>query len=79
MRLLLTLTVAAVLVAAGSADALAGQDAPSPRRAPSPGPTAEPSQTPSAGPTPEPSPDEDFPEPDKPGFFDLVDKVRYAI
>lgn len=78
MRLLLALAVATVLVAAGSADALAGRDGPSSGQTPSPGPTAEPSETPSASPTPEPSP-EDFPEPDKPGFFDLVGKVRYAI
>lgn len=74
-RLLLASVLTALLMTAVSADAFAGQDRPSPRRSPSPTPTAEASPTP----TPEPSPGEDFPEPDKPGFFDLVGKVRYAI
>jgi len=71
--------VATVLVAVGSAQALAGAYAPSSGQAPSPGPSAAPSQTPSATPSVEPSPSEGFPEPDKPGFFDLVGRVRYAI
>jgi hypothetical protein len=79
LRLLLVFAVASTLVAAGSADALARHHAPLSGQTPSPGPTATPSQTPSPTPPPEPSPSEDFPEPDKPGFFDLVGKVRYAI
>src|SRR6266545_5690146 len=65
-----------MLVAAGSPDALAR---PRPHDSPSPEATATPSESPSASPSPQPSPSEDFPEPDKPGFFDLVGKVRYAI
>src|SRR6266545_8246062 len=65
-----------MLVAAGSPDALAR---PRPHDSPSPEATATPSESPSASPSPEPSPEEDFPEPDKPGFFDVIGKVRYAI
>ncbi len=78
-RFVLAFMVATVLVAVGSAQALAGAYAPSSGQAPSPGPSAAPSQTPSATPSVEPSPSEGFPEPDKPGFFDLVGRVRYAI
>jgi len=78
-RFVLALSLATVLVAVGSAQALAGAYAPSSGQAPSPGPSAAPSQTPSATPSVEPSPSEGFPEPDKPGFFDLVGRVRYAI
>jgi hypothetical protein len=74
-RLLIAFAVAAVLVAAGASRAAARRDDPSTSRTPSPAPTEAPSPTRS----PEPSSNEDFPEPDKPGFFDLVGKVRYAI
>src|SRR6266511_1591218 len=65
-----------MLVAAGSPDALAR---PRPHDSPSPEATATPSETPSESPSPQPSPSEPFPELDKPGFFDLIGKVRYAI
>jgi hypothetical protein len=76
LRLFLAVAVAAMLVAAGSSDALAR---PHRHESPSPEAAATPSESPSASPSPRPSPSEDFPEPDKPGFFDLVGKVRYAI
>ncbi len=78
-RFVLALSLATVLVAVGSAEALALHSASPSSLAPLPGPSAAPSQTPSATPSPEPLPSEDFPEPDKPGFFDLVGRVRYAI
>jgi len=78
---LLTFAVATLLVAGGAPDALARRHAPEPT--PSPESTvsssATPSQSPSPTPSPEPSPREDFPEPDKPGFVDVIGKVRYAI
>jgi hypothetical protein len=45
------------------------------------GPQEEPSPTPSVSPSPkpEPSPEDPFPEPEKPGFFDLIGRIRYAI
>ncbi|HET6204139.1 MAG TPA: hypothetical protein VFI25_15210, partial [Planctomycetota bacterium] len=80
-RLLLAFAVAGLLVAGGSPDAHAQRAAPD--RTPSPEATASPSatqtQTSSPTPSPEPSPREDFPEPDKPGFVDVIGKVRYAI
>jgi hypothetical protein len=74
-RLLVAFTVAAVLLTAGATSAAARRDDPSTSPTPSPSPTEAPSPTPS----PEPPPNEDFPEPDKPGLFDLIGKVRYAI
>jgi hypothetical protein len=74
-RLLIAFTVAAALVAASATGAAARRDDPSTSPTPSPSPTEVPSPTPS----PEPPPNEDFPEPDKPGLFDLIGKVRYAI
>jgi hypothetical protein len=76
-RLLLALGLVAVLVAAGSADALARGHGP--QQSPSPATSATPSESAGPSPSPRPSPSEDFPEPNKPGFFDLVGKVRYAI
>jgi len=76
LRLLVAVAVAVMLVAAGSSDALAR---PHRHESPSPEATATPSASPSASSSPQPTPSEDFPEPDKPGFFDLVGKVRYAI
>jgi hypothetical protein len=76
LRSVLTLAIAATLVVAVSSDAAARSHR---SNSPSPEATATPSPTPSASPSPEPSPAEPFPEPDKPGFFDLVGKVRYAI
>jgi hypothetical protein len=78
-RPLLAFAVVTALMATGSPDAVARPDDPSASQTQSPGPTTDPSQTPSPTPSPEPSPDDDFPEPDKPGFFDLIGKVRYAI
>ena len=73
---MIVLAVSASLLAAVASDAAARS-----RRsnAPSPEATATASPTPTASPSPQPSPEEPFPEPDKPGFFDLVGKVRYAI
>jgi len=80
-RLFLVLAVAALVVGGGSTDADARrrppEQTPSPEATVTPSPT--PSQSPSPTPSPEPSPREDFPEPDKPGFFDVIGKVRYAI
>jgi hypothetical protein len=79
LRLLLLFAMATTLVAVSSADALARHHTSVPGQTPSPVSTVTPSPTPSPTPLPEPSPSEDFPAPDKPGFFDLVGKVRYAI
>jgi len=80
-QLLLAFAVAGLLVAGGSPDALArrhvAEQTPSPEATASPSATQ--TQTPSPTPSPEPSPREDFPEPDKPGFVDVIGKVRYAI
>jgi hypothetical protein len=76
LRSVLTLAIAATLVVTVSFDAAARSHR---SNSPSPEATATPSPTPSASPSLEPSPAEPFPEPDKPGFFDLVGKVRYAI
>jgi len=80
-RRLLVFAVAALVVGSGSTDADARrrppEQTPSPEVTVTPSPT--PSQTPSPTPSPEPSPREDFPEPDRPGFFDVIGKVRYAI
>jgi hypothetical protein len=65
-----------VLLVSISAEASAR---PSGSHSPSPEATASPSRTPSGSPSAEPSPNDPFPEPDRPGFFDLVGKVRYAI
>jgi Conjugal transfer protein TrbL len=76
LRSFVALAVAATLVVAVPSDAVARS-----RASKSPSPEATPTSTPSpsVSPSPRPSPSEDFPEPDKPGFFDLVGKVRYAI
>jgi len=80
-RLLFVLVVAGLLVGGGTSNAHARrhvpEQTPSPEASVTPSPT--PSQTPSPTPSPEPSPREDFPEPDKPGFVDVIGKVRYAI
>jgi hypothetical protein len=76
LRSLVALAVAATLVVAVPSDAVARSRA---SKSPPPEATSTPSPSPSATPSPRPSPSEDFPEPDKPGFFDLVGKVRYAI
>jgi hypothetical protein len=76
LRSALALAIAATLVVTVSSDAAARSKR---SNAPSPETTGSPSPTPSASPSPQPSPSEPFPEPDKPGFFDLVGKVRYAI
>jgi hypothetical protein len=80
-RLLIVFAVVALLVGAGASEAGARRHAPerTPLPGPSVSPTASPSPTPSATPSAEPYSDEDFPEPDKPGFFDVIGKVRYAI
>jgi Conjugal transfer protein TrbL len=77
MRSVLALALIATLVVAVSADASARSHR---SNRPSLEATPTPSPTPSESPSPRSSPSEDpFPEPDKPGFFDLVGKVRYAI
>jgi hypothetical protein len=83
LRLLTILTVAVGLVLGPPTAAAAKKhrtEEPSP--SPTPSPTQPPSPTPteSGAPTPEPSPSEEpFPEPEKPGFFDLIGRIRYAI
>jgi hypothetical protein len=76
-RLLIVLVVAGLLVGVGTSDAQARRHAP--EQTPSPEVSVTSTPTPSPTPSAGPSPDEDFPEPDKPGFFDVVGKVRYAI
>ena len=76
LRSLVALAVAATLVVAASPDASARSHR---SNAPTPEATATRSPTPSASSSAQPSPSDPFPEPDKPGFFDLVGKVRYAI
>jgi hypothetical protein len=69
MRIIAVVLAAGVLPALLSAPALAGSASPSPT------PSATPSVQASASPTPAP----DFAEPKKPGFFDVIGRVRYAI
>ncbi|MGH2726210.1 MAG: conjugal transfer protein TrbL family protein, partial [Actinomycetota bacterium] len=68
MRILSVVLAASVFLLL-SAPALAGSASPSPT----------PSASPSAQASPTPSPTPDFEEPKKPGFFDVVGRVRYAI
>lgn len=76
-RTLLLLALAASLTLALPAAAAAQGH---PGESPVPGPTPTPSPEPSASPKPKPGPTEDpFPEPEKPGFFNLIGKIRYAI
>ncbi|MGH2693323.1 MAG: hypothetical protein ACRDJJ_00770 [Actinomycetota bacterium] len=78
-RTLLILALTAGLALAHHGAATAQEHPP---EEPVPGPTPTPSPQASASPTPEPEaePTEDpFPEPEKPGFFDLIGRIRYAI
>jgi hypothetical protein len=81
LRSLLIVVIVAGLVLAAPSVASAkkhrpGQASPSPTPSPAPAPAPSPTETAS----PEPSPSEDpFPEPEKPGFFDLIGRIRYAI
>jgi hypothetical protein len=82
VRILLVLTMIVGLVLAPPRFAFAQQHPPTKTPPPTPAPTriATPSPVPSASPMPEPSPSADpFPEPEKPGFFDIIGRVRYAI
>jgi hypothetical protein len=79
LRLLLVLAIVAGLVLAPPtvADARKHRSGePSPAPSPSPTPTPTPTQTATPGPSPSEDP---FPEPEKPGFFDLIGRIRYAI
>jgi len=64
VRAILVLTLAAVL---------AGLAAPAAAQTPEPSPTS------TATPSPSPSPSDEFEEPNKPPFWDIVGRVRYAI
>ena len=79
MRGLLALALAAALAAALPAAAVAKRHRQGPGEAssPSPSPSPAPTETP-IEPPPVP-PDPDFPEPEEPGFFDIVGKIKYAI
>lgn len=78
--LALAMVVGLMLALPGAAAAKSHGNREQPSPPPTPTPTATPSPTPSPSPTPEPTPTEDpFPEPEKPGFFDLIGRVRYAI
>jgi hypothetical protein len=81
-RLLLVLAVAVGLVLAPPTVVAAKKHHPKKDPSPTPSPTASPAPTPTptATPTLEPGPSEDpFSEPEKPGFFDLIGRIRYAI
>lgn len=82
-RLALACLLGLGLALVAPAVALAGTHGSSEVRSTSaePGPalTASPTPTPTPLAEPEPSPDPQFEEPEKPGFFDLIGRVRYAI
>lgn len=67
MRILSLILAAGVLFGPLSAPAVAGSASPSP------------TPTPSVEATATPTPTSDFEEPKKPGFFDIIGRVRYAI
>jgi hypothetical protein len=81
LRLLLVVAIVVGLVLALPTVAAAKKHRPEePSPSPTPSATPTPTPTPSGSLTPEPSPSEDpFPEPEKPGFFDLIGRIRYAI
>lgn len=81
-RAVIAVLVAAALAVALPGTALARKDKPkeSPSPEPTPTATASPSLTPTETPSPKPKPPKhDFEEPEKPGFFDIIGRVRYAI
>jgi hypothetical protein len=82
VRVLLVLALAVGLILAFPGVLAARMNAPrsTPSPTSTPSPSATPSPTRSATPAPEPSPTEEpFPEPEKPGFFDVIGRIRYAI
>ncbi|HET6770666.1 MAG TPA: conjugal transfer protein TrbL family protein [Actinomycetota bacterium] len=84
MRVFLALALAVGLMlalpGASAANSHGNREQRSPPPTPSPTPSATASPTRSASPLPEPRPTEEpFPEPEKPGFFDIIGRVRYAI
>jgi hypothetical protein len=80
LRLLLVLTMTVGLVLAPLTAPANKHPPEEPAPAPTSSATTTPTPTPSGSPTPEPSPSEEpFPEPERPGFFDLIGRIRYAI
>jgi hypothetical protein len=80
LRLLLVVTLAGGLALALATGSAAQEQGPEDEPIPGPTPTASPAEDAAPTPEPEPSPTEDpFPEPEKPGFFDLIGRIRYAI
>lgn len=75
---LLAVAIVVALPFAANAKKHKPKEEPSP--VPSPVPIVAPSPTPVPGPTTTPGAGEEpFPEPEEPGFFDIIGKIRYAI
>lgn len=83
MRILVAALAAAAVLLAVQSPATAKTHKPGQEPSPTPTPVpivVDPSPTPVPGPTVTPVPGEEpFPEPEKPGFFELIDKIKYAI
>jgi hypothetical protein len=81
VRALISCFIAAVLLLVSASAAFAAAPSPNPQERGSPTLSSTLSPSPSASPSPiaTQSPDGQFKEPAKPGFFDFVGRVRYAI